>query len=42
MNHLPPALNEAINKLERTGFRIVLASRDDPAYADYLCVKTDI
>lgn len=28
--------------LERTGFRIVLASRDDPAYADYLCVKTDI
>ncbi len=23
MNHLPPALNEAITKLERNGFRVV-------------------
>jgi cyclopropane fatty-acyl-phospholipid synthase-like methyltransferase len=25
--------------IERTGFRIVLAGKEDPAYADYLCVK---
>jgi hypothetical protein len=25
--------------LERTGFRIVMAVKDDPAYADYLCVR---
>jgi hypothetical protein len=28
--------------LERTGFRIVMASKDDPAYADYLCVKQTV
>jgi 2-polyprenyl-3-methyl-5-hydroxy-6-metoxy-1,4-benzoquinol methylase len=25
--------------IERTGFRIVSAEKEDPAYADYLCVK---
>jgi len=25
--------------IERTGFRIISAEKDDPAYADYLCVK---
>lgn len=25
--------------IERTGFRIVAADKEDPAYADYLCVK---
>lgn len=25
--------------IERTGFRIIAADKEDPAYADYLCVK---
>ena len=30
MNHLPPALNEAISKLERSGFRVVRVAPNPP------------
>lgn len=28
--------------IERTGFRIISAEKEDPAYADYLCVKESL
>ena len=44
MNHLPPALNEAINKLERTGFRVVRVVPTPPehggGYVTYLSKRT--
>lgn len=35
MNHLPPALNEAITKLERNGFRVVRIVPTPPEHGGY-------